>query len=506
MITSTRLAACLAAFLFAGSALRVSGAESTLVDAVKALDKTAVREMVRRPETVNIAAADGTTALYWAAERNDLEVVDLLLKAGANPNVASRYGYTPLAMAALNGNEKVLARLLDAGADPNAATPDAETPLMAAARTGVAPAVKVLLARGANPNVKERARGQTALMWAASEGHTDAVSALLAGGADFKARSSQGWTALLFASRDGRKDVVRVLLDAGGDVNESLERSARPGRGGGGGAAMGAAPDGSRGASALLLAAGSNHYELAGYLLERGADPNSANEGWTALHLLTWMRRPPQTAAAGPHGSGSMTSLELAKQLVARGADVNARMRRRAQTGTTDFNMVGATPFIMAARTGDATMMRLLADLGADPLLTNTDNTTPLMAAAGLGTHEPGADPGIEIEAFEAVKLALELGNDVNAVNKDGDTAMHGAAYKQFPSVVRYLAAHGANPAIWNTKNKQGWTPLRIAVGVYRGMHFRGSAPTAEAVREVLASAGLSTEVDADLVISGAVK
>jgi ankyrin repeat protein len=151
-------------------------------------------------------------------------------------------------------------------------------------------------------------------------------------------------------------------------------------------------------------------------------------------------------------------------------------------------------------------MMSLLASLGADPLAVNEDNTTPLMAAAGLGTHEPGADPGTEAEAFQAVKLALELGNDVNAVNEDGDTAMHGAAYKQFPSVVKYLAAHGADISIWNRKNKQGWSPLRIAVGVHRGMHFRGSAPTAEAVRELLAAAGLSTEVEPEPIISGAVK
>ncbi len=497
-----RLARCVLALLLVASVTVGVRGEGALVDAVKALDKATLRTLLRKPVDVNIAEPDGSTPLYWAAERNDLEIVDLLLRAGANPNAATRYGYTPLAMAAVNGNDVVIERLLKAGADPNLGTPDGETPLMAAARTGMSPAVRVLLARRANPNAREQSRGQTALMWAASEGHAEVAGALLAGGADLKARSAQGWSALLFAARDGRKDVLRVLLDAGADVNDSLERAVRSGRGGG--AAGGA--EATRGASALVMAVGSNHYELASYLLERGADPNSANEGWAALHLITWMRRPPQTAGAGPHGSGSLTSLELVTQLVTRGADVNARMRRRAPTGTTDFNMVGATPFIMAARTGDVTMMRLLASLGANPLLTNDDNTTPLMAAAGLGTHEPGADAGIESEAFEAVKLALELGNDINAVNKDGDTAMHGAAYKQFPSVVRYLAAHGANPAIWNTRNKQGWAPLRIAVGVHRGMHFRGSAPTADAVREALASAGLSTEVEPEPIISGAVK
>ena len=261
-----------------------------------------------------------------------------------------------------------------------------------------------------------------------------------------------------------------------------------------------------RGASALLLAVGSNHYELAAYLLDRGADPNSANEGWTALHQITWMRRPSQTSSAGPHGSGKMDSLELARRLAAHGANLNARMTRRAPTGTTDFNMVGATPLMMAARAADAPLMRLLATLGADPLLLNEDNTTILMAAAGVGTHSPGEDAGTDSEGLEAVKVAVELGIDVNAVNKDGDTAMHGAAYKQFPSVVRYLAEHGANIDIWNRKNNQGWTPLRIAVGVHRGMHFRGSPPTADALREVMTAANVSIEVEPEAIISGAVK
>jgi ankyrin repeat protein len=244
------------------------------------------------------------------------------------------------------------------------------------------------------------------------------------------------------------------------------------------------------------------HYELAAYLLERGADPNAANEGWTVLHQITWVRKPSQVANAGPPGSGTMDSLELVRRLAARGADLNARMTRRGPTGTTDLNMIGATPLLMAARTADAPLMRLLATLGADPSLVNEGNTTVLMAAAGVGTHAPSEDPGLENEALEAVKLALELGSDVNAVNKDGDTAMHGAAYKQFPSVVRYLNERGADPGVWNSRNKQGWTPLRIAVGVFRGMHLRGSVPTAEAVREVLVTKGLSTEVEPDSVLS----
>lgn len=483
-----------ALLLAAGGSVTVR-AETPLVEAIKTVDRAAVRSLLQKHADVNVPEADGTTALYWAAEKNGLEIADLLIRAGANANARTRYGVTPLTMASLNGSATLIEMLLKAGADPNTATPEGESALMIAARTGIASAVKILLAHGADPNSKEGYRGQSALMWAASEGHLQAVEALLEGGADIKARSTQGWTALLFAARDGRMEVVRALLDAGADANESLER---PGRAPGG--------QSTRGASALLLAVGSNHYELAGYLLGRGADPNSANEGWTALHQLTWMRRPSQTSSAGPHGSGKMDSLELARRLAARGANLNARMTRRAPTGTTDFNMMGATPLMMAARAADAPLMRLIATLGADPLLVNEDNTTVLMAAAGVGTHSPGEDAGTDSEGLEAVKIALELGIDVNAVNKDGDTAMHGAAYKQFPSVVQYLAERGANVEIWNTKNKQGWTPLRIAVGVHRGMHFRGSPPTADSFRAVMAAGGVSTEVEPEAIISGAVK
>ncbi|HEY6509886.1 MAG TPA: ankyrin repeat domain-containing protein, partial [Vicinamibacterales bacterium] len=130
---------------------------------------------------------------------------------------------------------------------------------------------------------------------------------------------------------------------------------------------------------------------------------------------------------------------------------------------------------------------KLLADLGADPRLPNADGSTPLMVAAGLGTNAPGEDPGTEPEVLEAVTLTLALGNDVNAVDSNGETAMHGAAYKHVPSVVRYLADHGARMDVWNTPNKRGWTPLRIAEGVHRGMNIVSSPVTATALRQVMA-------------------
>ena len=239
-------------------------------------------------------------------------------------------------------------------------------------------------------------------------------------------------------------------------------------------------------------------------LLDAGADPNAAAQGWTALHHITWIRKPGTGSNdPAPYGSGNLDSLSLVKQLKAHGADLNARVTRRPNVGVTALNFVGATPFFMAARGGDTELMRLLVELGADPLLPNEDGTTPLMVAAGVGTHSPGEDAGTPVEALEAVKLALELGADVNTVDKNGNTVMHGAAFKQLPDVVRLLASKGADVSVWNKNNVSGWTPLRIAVGVHRGMNFRFHVPTADALRELMIQARVSTEVEPETVISG---
>jgi ankyrin repeat protein len=132
--------------------------------------------------------------------------------------------------------------------------------------------------------------------------------------------------------------------------------------------------------------------------------------------------------------------------------------------------------------------MRLLAELGADPLLPNEDGTTPLIAAAGVGTSSPGEDAGLEPEVLEAVRVAYELGGDVNAVDKNGETAMHGAAYKHAPSVVHFLAEHGAKVEVWNRPNKKGWTPFRITEGIPVGMNIAGDAATNAAIRSILAT------------------
>ncbi|HEV2201182.1 MAG TPA: ankyrin repeat domain-containing protein [Bryobacteraceae bacterium] len=472
------------------TSLVAASADVRLVEAVKKSDKAAIRTLI--PQHVDLSATDtdGSTALHYAVREDDVETANLLIGSGANVKSANRYGVTPLSLACLNGNAAMIEALLKAGADPNTALPGGETALMTAARTGKVDAVKALVAHGADVNVKEPKRGQTALMWAAADGNTAVVEELVEHGADMHAKTKANFTPLLFAIREGRIDTVRALLKAGADVNETWQAPRA---------------SGVAGISAMSLAVANAHYELASAMLDLGANPNAAAQGWTALHQITWVRKPGRgDNDPAPEGSGNLSSLDLVKKLVEHGANVNARMTRQGNVGRTSLNMIGATPFLMAARTADVPMMRLLVQLGADPLMPNADGSTPLLAAAGLGTYSPGEDPGTESEVLEAVKLTLELGGDINGVDKNGETVIHAATYKQVPGVAQYLIDKGAKIEIWNQKNKTGWTPLRIADGViYGGGNFRISPPMAEVLRKNMSAAGVSTVVEPDIVRAG---
>jgi ankyrin repeat protein len=459
-------------------------AETTLATAVQKMDRGAIRQLIEKRTDVNVPQPDGTTALHWAAYHDDLDLANKLIAAGANVLTANRYGVTPLSLACTNGNAAMVARFLDAGADANASLPGGETMLMTAARTGKVGAVRALLARGADVHAKEGRRGQTALIWAAADGHVDVIEELIKAGADFRTPLDSGYTPLLFAVRQGHIGAVEALLKAGADVNETVQVRVPP-----------KLPSGQRplrnGTTPLHLAVANAHFELAGQLLDAGADPNSDALGYTVLHMLVHVRNPGVgDNDPAPEGSGNMTSLEFARKVMAKGANIDARMTRRANLTNTRWNEIGTTPFLLAAVTADAELMKEFVALGADPLAKNTDGSTALMAAAGLGTRSPGEDAGTEEEVLEAAQVALDLGVDINAVDKHGETAMHGAAYKNLPLAVKFLAAKGARIDIWNRKNEFGWTPLTIARG-YRFGNFKPSPVTVAAVEETLLSAGI---------------
>jgi uncharacterized protein len=471
----TRVGTWLLALVLVASGPESLAADAQLADAAEKQDRSTVRALIERKADVNQAQVDGMTALHWSSYHDDLETAKLLVHAKANVNAVNRYGVSPLSLACERGDEAMVTLLLDAGADPNARLRGDETPLMIAARTGKIGPVKALIARRADVNARER-RSQTALMWAAAEGHAKVVEALLEAGADFRTPVSSGFTPLFFAVREGATDVVRILLKAGIDVNEPMRPQKSTSR------------TQARQTTPLSLAVENGHFELAVVLLEAGADPNDQRSGFTALHALTWVRKTnrgdDESGNPPPIGSGKLTSLELVDKLVKHGADVNASLKRGA-SGRGVLNRAGATPFLLASMTADLPYLKKLVELGADPRLPNADHCTPLMAAAGIGCLAPLEEAGTEDEAIEAIKLTLSLGNDVNAVDDNGETAMHGAAYKNLPKVVELLAGAGAKIEIWNRKNKYGWTPFSIAEG-HRPGNFKPSFETLAALNRVM--------------------
>ena len=463
-----RSVACIVPLLAVVS-LSAAPPDVPLVEAVKTGDRQAASRLLKDGEDPNAVLPDGTTALHWAAYRADLDTVDLLLRAGAAVDAANRYGVTPVSLAASGGYGDIVERLLDAGADPDTSLPGGQTVLMSAARAGDVQAVEALIARGADVNTAEETRGQTALMWAAGEGHADAIRRLLKAGADLHARSHgptaeaeasggaaggtyrrrveriDAFTPLLFAVRAGRFEAVKALLDGGADVNETT-------------------PDGT---SALVVAAANAHWELGAFLLDAGADPNAAEQGWPALHQVLRTRNLNIGFFPHPEPTGSMSSLELAADLIAHGADVNARITAPIVDGFRGFwTQNGATPILVAAKGADAEMMRLLAEHGADISLANERGTTSVMAASGVEMFNPNEDSGTNPEALDALEVALELGADVNAANNDGDTPLHGAAWRGANDIILRLVAEGAE---LHVENKRGFTPLQIANGEEEG-------------------------------------
>jgi ankyrin repeat protein len=237
------------------------------------------------------------------------------------------------------------------------------------------------------------------------------------------------------------------------------------------------------------------HFELALVLVKAGADPNDLRPGYGALHMVSWVRKPSrgddEEGDPPPIGSGKVTSLEFVKEMVALGAKVNLQTTKGVSNRGV-LNKPGATPMLAAASTADVALMELLVQLKADPLLPNSQGTTPLMAAAGVGVGAPEEAAGTEPEVLEAVKLLLKVGANINVVDKNGETAMHGAAYRNHPKVVQLLADKGAKIAVWNQKNKTGLTPLVIAEGYRPGLNFRPSPETVEALHRVMIAAGVT--------------
>jgi len=517
--TIRRNASWLGATLSVAGIVVAAEPDRRLVTASADQDNRTIRSLIKERVDVNVARPDGSTPLLWAAHWNDLDLTDLLLRAGARVNAANDYGVTPLHQAVENANPALVGKLLNAGADPSAAEISGLTPLMIAAHTGNLQVIRLLLGHGADVNASAAETKTTALMWAVSERKKEVAKALIAAHADVHTSTSKGFTPLLYAARNGDIEMADILIGAGANVNEP----------------------GSDGTHALPLSIFKGQLDFALFLLDHGADANAGMDGIRPLHaaagavdpwLSDWLHRNEHVSESIVGLGGGLTGnretrLRLVKALLAHGADPNARIDKSAvlmvfvgppvkgafeQFGTGTGDLRGATPLWVAAYTANAVgtgrdgnqagrevarsevssdILRELLAAGADPRVMTSDGTTPLMVAAGLGraTFNPTRQRGPRsLGAEESVKILIDAGAEVNAVNEADFTALHGAAFRGLNEVVEYLVAHGANI---NARDFRGRTPFRIAEGAKQMFSFQTWPETAALIKRLGANTSL---------------
>ncbi len=481
----TLLALSLITLTAASAAAATSSA--SLADIAEQGNSSAVLALLKKGADVNSPQADGATALHWAAHFNDVALAKRLLAAGAKPNAANDYGVTPLFLAAINGSAEMIDVLLTGGASANAARPSGETVLMTAVRTGTAPAVARLLKGGANPNAVQVSKGQSALHWAVADGHVDVARTLIEAGADIKLRSSAGYAAILGAARQGSIEMTKLLLEKGASIEEKANDGATP----------------------LLLATVKGNTALATFLIERGAkvDGDLKSAGYSPLMWAVGTFEQIPITYKGLDTEGEWNSyygiadrkekLALVNLLIAKGADVNAKMTRGLpQLAPHNGNgarppHAGATPYLIAAQSADAEMMRLLKEKGANPLALANDGQTALMAAAE-GVVE-NTVLLTEEKRLEAAQLALEHGVPLEAEDRQGYRAMHAAARAGYHQMITFLLSKGAdlNPVSKPQKGsglarfyQEGQSPLGYVEGTLDAI-FQERPDTADFLRKL---------------------
>ena len=428
--------------------------KSDVADAAMRGDKSGVQTLLQQKADVNAQQIDGTSALHWAVQANDLQLTELLLRAGAKPAAANKAGATPLLLAAQNGSAAMIELLLTAGVDANASlTKTGDTALMLAARTGKADAVKVLLDHQAQVNAKETWGGTTALMWAAAERHPDVAKMLVEHGADVNTKSyfvpsasGRGFegttpvppkpnqpieefasgmlTPLMFAAREDDLASAKLLVKAGADLNAQ----------------------GGDGKDALSLALFDGSYDVADFLIDSHAKVNQKDA--QRFTPLFWAvdRRNMETAPNFPW-MVTRDPFPLIVKLLDAGADpnavINSTPRARMREGSP--RIVYSTAIMRAAFSGDIELVKLLLAHGADPHIISSDRETTLMAACGTGFINGYHRQRPPAERLAVVKLLIESGEDVNAADGYGITPLMVAANLGDLNVVKYLVEKGAD-------------------------------------------------------------
>jgi len=514
-----------------GAAVRAHDGADTVVEAARVGDVDAVRSLLKRGGDVNQAQGDGMTALHYAAQSGQVDLVQMLLSAGANVRATTRLGgYTPLHLASLGGHASAVAALIASGASAESRTTTGATALMLAARSGSVETVNRLIENGAPVNATDSANGQTALMVAAGLDRADVVRALVARGAQTaltstvvnltkltqeveadplngQVRRNAPATASEAAQVAGltRPYTYNELISAQGGLS-ALHFAARQGSASSvaalveSGAALDQPSPGDR-ATPLLVAVINGHFDVARYLLEKGANPNQVSEaGVSPLYAALNVQWAPIAAYPQPraHLQQQTTYLDMMRLLLERGADPNMRINRKVWYSSYNFDQsnvdeIGATPFWRAAYAADVDAMALLVKAGADPSISTMKpmaqrfgggvaaavdksglppvpvggpNVTPLQAAAGVGYgfgFAANSHHYAKTGMLAAVKYLVDVtGADVNARDADGNTALHHAASRGDNAMIQYLIDKGA---VVTYVNRAGQTTVDMANG-----------------------------------------
>ncbi|XP_030643113.1 kinase D-interacting substrate of 220 kDa B isoform X2 [Chanos chanos] len=357
-----------------------------------------VQELIRRGANVNLDDIDCWTALISAAKEGHVEVVKELLDNNANLEHRDMGGWSALMWAAYKGRVEVTHLLLGKGANPNITGQYSVYPIIWAAGRGHAEIVQLLLEHGAKVNCSDK-YGTTPLIWAARKGHYDCVMHLLENGADVDQEGANSMTALIVAVKGGYTQVVKELLKRNPNVNMKDK-------------------DGN---TALMIAAIEGHTEIVQDLLDTGTYVNIPDRSGDTVLI---------GAVRGGH-------VEIVRALLHKYADIDVR------------GQDGKTALYWAVEKGNATMVRDILQCNPDTEACTKDAETPLIKAT-------------KMRNIEIVELLLDKGAKVSAVDKKGDTALHIAIKGRSRKLAELLLRNPKDGRLLYRPNKEGETPYNI--------------------------------------------